>query len=67
MSTEPHLINDLRVFRKAEVGERLAISEDSVDAPIAAGKLRTLCPRKKVWLSRCPARSLREYIYGKSG
>ena len=65
MSTSlPSIHDDLRVFRKADVAERLAISEDIVDELIAAGKLHTLRPRKRGVIVQTPAASLREYIYG---
>ncbi|WOC14339.1 excisionase family DNA-binding protein [Gordonia sp. MP11Mi] len=60
--SDPH--DDLRVFRKSEVAERLAVSEDTVDRLIAAGDLRTLRPRKRGVVVQIPAASLREYIYG---
>ena len=56
--------DDLRVFRKSEVAERLAISEDTVDRLIAAGDLQTLRPRKRGVVVQVPAASLRAYIYG---
>ncbi|OBA74002.1 helix-turn-helix domain-containing protein [Gordonia sp. 852002-10350_SCH5691597] len=58
--------DDLRVFRKAEVAERLAVSEDTVDRLIAAGELRPLRPRKRGVIVQIPAASLRAYIYGAS-
>lgn len=62
----PSIHDDLRVFRKAEVAERLAVSEDTVDRLIASGELRTLRPRKRGVVVQIPARSLREYIYGEN-
>lgn len=56
--------DDLRVFRKADVAERLAVSEDTVDKLIAAGELTTVRPRKRGVVVQIPAASLREYIYG---
>lgn len=56
--------DDLRVFRKAEVAERLAVSEDTVDRLISSGELRTLRPRKRGVVVQIPAAYLREYIYG---
>ncbi|WP_260837055.1 helix-turn-helix domain-containing protein [Gordonia amarae] len=58
--------DDLRVFRKADVAERLAISEDTVDRLIAAGELTTVRPRKRGVVVQIPAASLREYIYGRA-
>ncbi|GAB03869.1 hypothetical protein GOAMR_06_00750 [Gordonia amarae NBRC 15530] len=52
------------MFRKSEVAERLAISEDTVDRLIAAGDLQTLRPRKRGVVVQVPAASLRAYIYG---
>ncbi|QHN33239.1 helix-turn-helix domain-containing protein [Gordonia amarae] len=54
------------MFRKADVAERLAISEDTVDRLIAAGELTTVRPRKRGVVVQIPAASLREYIYGRA-
>lgn len=56
--------DDLQVFLKSEVAQRLRVSEDSVDRLIAAGELRTLRPRKRGVIVQVPAASLRQYIYG---
>ncbi|WP_059036451.1 helix-turn-helix domain-containing protein [Gordonia desulfuricans] len=66
-SSDHSVTDDLRVFRKAEVAERLAISEDTVDRLIAAGDLHTVRPRRRGVVVQIPARSLREYIYGRGG
>ena len=57
--------DDLQVFLKSEVAQRLRVSEDSVDRLIAAGELRTLRPRKRGVIVQIPAASLRQYIYGR--
>lgn len=56
--------DDLRVFRRAEVAERLAISLDNVDRLLDAGDLATVRPRKRGRIVQIPAASLRAYIYG---
>lgn len=61
---QPSISDDLRVFLKAEVAERLRVSEDTVDRLIAAGELRTVRPRKRGVIVQIPAASLREFIYG---
>ncbi|RDH12020.1 DNA-binding protein [Tsukamurella pulmonis] len=52
------------MFRKAEVADRLAVSEDEVDRLLARGELRTVRPRARGRIVQIPAASLREYIYG---
>lgn len=61
---QPPISDDLRVFLKSEVAERLRVSEDTVARLIAAGELRTVRPRKRGVIVQIPAASLRAYIYG---
>ena len=62
----PLIEDDLRVFTKQEVAERLKMSTRNIERLVADGSLRPVRTRvgKRVTFS---ARELREYIYGGDG
>ena len=57
-------LDDLQVFTKAEVAERLRISTRSVERLIASGELKPLRASKHGVPVVVTANALREYLYG---
>ena len=55
--------DDLWCFSKAEVAERLGVSERSVDRLLAERKLKVVGNRKRGATVKITARSLRKFIY----